>query len=472
MTDKYSDNISQSIQQNPLGTAPVGKLLRQFAVPSIIAMLDGALYNIVDQIFIGQSIGELGNAATNVAFPLATSCVATALLFGIGAASAFNLTLGRGDKESSLYYIGNAAVLLFGGGLALCIATQLFLTPMLIFFGSPDNILGYAQEYVKITSMGFPFLILSNGGAHLVRADGSPRYSMMCNLTGAIINTILDPLFIFGFDMGMTGAALATITGQIVSALMVFNYLRHYKTGKLTKEHLRLQWKIASRIMSLGLAHFFNQLAMMAVQIVMNNSLTYYGALSAYGASIPLACSGIINKVGFMFFSICIGIAQGMQPIASFNYGAKKYDRVRRVLGLSLAAGSVICIFAFILFQLFPRQIIGLFGEGSEMYFEFAERYFHIYLFFTFINNVQPLSSNFFTSIGKPKKGIFLALTRQILFLLPLIVIFPMFLGIDGIMYAGPIADFMAAAISALLLTREVRMMKSMDLYMDMNCSG
>lgn len=327
-----------------------------------------------------------------------------------------------------------------------------------------------AQEYVRISSLGFPFLILSNGGAHLVRADGSPRYSMMCNLTGAIINTILDPLFIFGFDMGMTGAALATIAGQIVSAFMVFNYLRHYKTGKITAAHLRPQWKIAGYIVSLGLAHFFNQLAMMVVQIVMNNSLTYYGAMSAYGASIPLACSGIINKVGFMFFSICIGIAQGMQPIASFNYGAKKYDRVRRVLGLSLAAGSVICVFAFALFQLFPRQIIGLFGEGSDMYFEFAERYFHIYLFFTFINNVQPLSSNFFTSIGKPKKGIFLALTRQILFLLPLIIVFPMFMGIDGIMYAGPIADFMAAAVSALLLTREVRLMKSMD--RDLNCSG
>ncbi len=475
MTEKNPDNINKTDNlaetiQNPLGAAPVGKLLRQFAVPSIIAMLVSALYNIVDQIFIGQKIGELGNAATNVAFPLSTSCVAIALMFGIGAASAFNLTLGRGDKEKALYYIGNAAVFLFGGGLVLCIITQLFLTPMLIFFGSPDNVLVYAQEYVRISSLGFPFLILSNGGAHLVRADGSPRYSMMCNLTGAIINTILDPLFIFRFDMGMTGAALATIAGQIVSAFMVFNYLRHYKTGKITAAHLRPQWKIAGYIVSLGLAHFFNQLAMMVVQIVMNNSLTYYGAMSAYGASIPLACSGIINKVGFMFFSICIGIAQGMQPIASFNYGAKKYDRVRRVLGLSLAAGSVICVFAFALFQLFPRQIIGLFGEGSDMYFEFAERYFHIYLFFTFINNVQPLSSNFFTSIGKPKKGIFLALTRQILFLLPLIIVFPMFMGIDGIMYAGPIADFMAAAVSALLLTREVRLMKSMD--RDLNCSG
>ena len=456
-----TENKSIDTQQNPLGVEPVGKLLRQFAVPSIIAMLVGALYNIVDQIFIGQSIGELGNAATNVAFPLSTSCVAIALMFGIGAASAFNLTLGRGDREKALYYIGNAAVLLFSGGLVLCIITQIFLTPMLVFFGSPDDVLGYAEEYVRITSLGFPFLILSNGGAHLVRADGSPRYSMMCNLTGAIVNTILDPLFIFGFKMGMTGAAIATITGQIVSAAMVFNYLRHYKTGQLTKNHLQVRWKFAGYIVSLGLAHFFNQLAMMIVQIVMNNSLTYYGALSAYGASIPLACSGIINKVGFMFFSVCIGIAQGMQPIASFNYGAQKYDRVRRVLGLSLAAVSVICFCAFTLFQLFPRQIISLFGEGSEMYFAFAERYFHIYLFFTFINNVQPLSSTFFTSIGKPKIGIFLGLTRQILFLLPLIIIFPMIMGIDGIMYAGPIADFSAALVAALMLIREVRKMKS-----------
>ena len=303
-----TENKSIDTQQNPLGVEPVGKLLRQFAVPSIIAMLVGALYNIVDQIFIGQSIGELGNAATNVAFPLSTSCVAIALMFGIGAASAFNLTLGRGDREKALYYIGNAAVLLFSGGLVLCIITQIFLTPMLVFFGSPDDVLGYAEEYVRITSLGFPFLILSNGGAHLVRADGSPRYSMMCNLTGAIVNTILDPLFIFGFKMGMTGAAIATITGQIVSAAMVFNYLRHYKTGQLTKNHLQVRWKFAGYIVSLGLAHFFNQLAMMIVQIVMNNSLTYYGALSAYGASIPLACSGIINKVGFMFFSVCIGI--------------------------------------------------------------------------------------------------------------------------------------------------------------------
>ena len=454
---------SQNTMQNPLGTAPVGRLLRQFAVPSIVAMLVGALYNIVDQIFIGQSVGELGNAATNVAFPLSTSCIAIALLLGIGGASAFNLTLGRGDREKALYYIGNAAVLPFGGGALLCAVTEIFLEPMLFFFGSPKEVLGYAQEYVRITAIGFPFLIFSNGGAHLVRADGSPRYSMVSNITGAAINTVLDPLFIFGFKMGMTGAALATISGQFVSALMIFRYLQRFKTGQLRAEHLRPQWKFCGYTMSLGLAHFFNQFAMMVVQIVMNNSLTYYGALSVYGESVPLACSGIINKVGFMFFSICIGIAQGMQPIVSFNYGARKYERVEKAMKLSIAAGTTICVLAFLMFQFFPRQIISLFGEGSEMYFAFAERYFRIYLFCTFINNVQPLASNFFTSIGKPKVGIFLGLTRQIIFLLPLILIFPMIMGIDGIMYAGPIADFMAALVSMVLLINEVKAMRKLS---------
>ncbi len=451
--------LKQAEHGNPLGTAPVGALLRKFAVPSIVAMLVGALYNIVDQIFIGHSIGELGNAATNVAFPLTTSCTALALLFGMGAASAFNLSMGRGEREKALYYIGNAAVLMFGGGVLLCLITQLFMEPMLLFFGSPDDVLGLAVEYVRITSIGFPFLILTSGGAHLIRADGSPRYSMMCNLTGAIINTILDPLLIFGFHMGMTGAALATIIGQIASALLVFCYLCRYRAGRLTAVHLRPRPEYAGYAMSLGIAQCFNQLAMMVVQIIMNNSLKYYGAMSIYGESIPLACSGIINKVSFIFFSFCIGIAQGMQPIASFNYGARQYDRVKRTISLSIRAGLVICVTAFIMFQLFPRQIISLFGNGSELYFSFAERYFHIYLFFIFINNIQPMSSTFFTSIGKPIKGTFLALTRQIIFLLPLIVIFPLFMGIDGIMYAGPIADLLAAVISGIFLLRELRSM-------------
>lgn len=445
--------------KNILGELPISRLLRQFAVPSIIAMLVSALYNIVDQFFIGRSVGELGNAATNVAFPLTISCVALSLLLGIGGAASFNLTLGGGDKEKAIYYIGNAAVLLFGSGVLLCVLTQLFLTPMLVFFGSPEQVLEYAKTYTGITSFGFPFLILTNGGGHLVRADGSPRKSMLFNLSGAVINTILDPLFIFGFHMGMAGAALATILGQIFSGLLVMNYLRKYRTVPLERKHLVPSFEYVKTIAALGASSFFNQVAMLVVQIVLNKSLTYYGARSVYGEAIPLACVGIITKVNQVFFSVIIGISQGMQPIASFNYGAKNYERVKEVYKLAMKSGCVISCLSFACFQLIPRQIIALFGSGSEEYFLFAERYFRIYLFFTFINFVQPIVSNLFTSIGKPKKGIFLSLTRQLLFLLPMIVIFPLFLGIDGIMYAGPIADFVAGAVAIAMAGKEVRKM-------------
>lgn len=444
-------------EENKLGVLPVEQLIRQFAVPSIIAMLVSALYNIVDQFFIGRSIGELGNAATNVAFPLTTSCVAIALLFGIGGASSFNLALGRKQKEQAVYYMGNAAVLLFFLGLVLCMITQIFLVPMLRFFGSPDSVLGYAVTYTRITSIGFPFLIYSNGGAHLVRADGTPRYSMLCNLTGALINTILDPLFIFEFGMGMAGAALATIIGQIVAAGMIFRYMLHCRTVTLERRHLVVRPEYAIPIMSLGLSSFFNQIAMMIVQIVLNNSLTYYGARSVYGESIPLACAGIISKVAMLYFSVVIGLAQGLQPIAGYNYGAKKYDRVKQVYFRTVRYALTISAAAFVLFQLFPQQIISVFGDGSKEYFLFAARYFRIYLFATFLNGVQPVTSTFFTAIGKPVKGIFLSLTRQILFLLPLIVIFPLFLGIDGIMYAGPIADLAAGAAAIGMIAYEMK---------------
>lgn len=448
---------SEKRQENRLGILPVEQLIRQFAVPSIIAMLVGALYNIVDQFFIGRSIGELGNAATNVAFPLTTSCVAIALLFGIGGASSFNLALGRKQKEQAVYCMGNAAVLLFLLGLLLCIATQIFLVPMLRFFGSPDSVLGYAITYTRITSIGFPFLIYSNGGAHLVRADGTPRYSMLCNLTGALINTFLDPLFIFGFGMGMAGAALATIIGQIVAAGMIFRYMLHCRSVTLERRHLRIRPEYAIHIMSLGMSSFFNQIAMMIVQIVLNNSLTYYGARSVYGESVPLACAGIISKVAMLYFSVVIGLAQGLQPIAGYNYGAKKYDRVKQVYFRTVRYALSISVAAFLLFQLIPHQIISLFGDGSEEYFLFAARYFRIFLFATFLNGMQPVTATFFTAIGKPIKGIFLSLTRQILFLLPLIVLFPLFMGIDGIMYAGPIADLAAGAAAIGMIVYEMK---------------
>lgn len=442
---------------NPLGVQPVNRLLSQFAIPSIISMLVGSLYNIVDQFFIGQRVGELGNAATNIAFPLSTSCLALALLIGIGSSSAFNLAMGSGHEKRAVNIMGNAVVLLAGSGLVLSIITLLFLKPLLLFFGSPKSVLPYAMEYTKITAFGFPFLLLSTGGGHLIRADGRPRITMLCNLVGAVLNTILDALFVFGLNLGMSGAALATIIGQIVSGALAIGYLMHGKTVTIRRENLRIKWENVTRIASLGMAPCSNQVAMMVVQIIMNQSLKHYGSHSIYGENIPIACAGIITKVNMIFMSFVIGLSQGLQPIASFNYGAGKKGRVKEAYIKAISIGAVLAVIAFFMFQFFPRQIISIFGDGSELYYQFAIRYFHVFLFFTFVNFMQPITSNFFTAIGKPKVGSFLALTRQILFLLPLILLFPLFLGIDGIMYAGPVADCLAAVVCFIMVYRELR---------------
>lgn len=442
---------------NPLGVQPVNRLLSQFAIPSIISMLVGSLYNIVDQFFIGQRVGELGNAATNIAFPLSTSCLALALLIGIGGSSAFNLAMGSGHEKRAVNIMGNAVVLLAGSGLVLSIITLLFLKPLLLFFGSPKSVLPYAMEYTKITAFGFPFLLLSTGGGHLIRADGRPRITMLCNLVGAVLNTILDALFVFGLNLGMSGAALATIIGQIVSGALAIGYLMHGKTVTIRRENLRIKWENVTRIASLGMAPCSNQVAMMVVQIIMNQSLKHYGSHSIYGENIPIACAGIITKVNMIFMSFVIGLSQGLQPIASFNYGAGKKGRVKEAYIKAISIGAVLAVIAFLMFQFFPRQIISIFGDGSELYYQFAIRYFHVFLFFTFVNFMQPITSNFFTAIGKPKVGSFLALTRQILFLLPLILLFPLFLGIDGIMYAGLVADCLAAVVCFIMVYRELR---------------
>ena len=449
--------------ENPLGSEPVSTLLRRFAVPSVIAMLVSALYNMVDQLFIGHSIGVLGNAATNVAFPLSMVCTSIGLLCGIGGAANFNLCMGRREPEHAKSYVGNAISMLAILGVILCVAVQLFLRPMMLLFGATPDVIDYACTYTRITSIGFPFLIVTIGGSNLIRADGSPKFSMLCNLVGAIVNTILDPLFIFVFHMGMAGAALATITGQILSFALVVFYLRGFKTLPLSLSDLKPNMACWARIAALGATPAFNQVAMMVVQIVMNNTLTYYGSNSVYGSDIPLACAGIISKVNMLFFSFVIGISQGLQPIVSFNFGAQKYDRVKDAYKKAVFAATAISIVAFLCFQLFPRQIIGIFGSGSEEYLHFAERYFRIFLFFTFLNGIQPVSSNFFTSIGAPKKGIFLSLTRQIIFLLPRRLICPYLFGIDGVMYTAPIADLAAASVSIVMVVLEFKIMAELQ---------
>ena len=452
-------NVSQQ-KKNPLGYERLPKLLAGYAIPSIIAMLVSSLYNIVDQIFIGQGVGMLGNAATNVAFPVTTIATALALLLGIGGASNYNLEMGAGREKKASSIAGTALSTLVITGVILAVAVLLFLRPLLSLFGATTDVMPYAVDYLGITAVGLPFYALSIGGNHIVRADRSPTYSMTCVLTGAIINTILDPLFIFGFGWGIKGAAWATVIGQVVSGILVIIYFGKFRKMYLEMSMLKPSSECLKAIISLGMASCINQIAMAVVQIVLNNILRYYGGLSVYGSDIPIACVGVISKVNQVFMAICIGISQGCQPIWGFNYGAKKYDRVRLAYRYSMIACTAIATVFFLCFQLFPHQIVSIFGTGSDLYFQFAERYLKIFMFMTFANGIQPMSSGFFTSIGKAKLGIVMSLTRQVLFLLPLIVVFSLIMGIDGVMYAGPIADAAALSLAILFARRELVAMK------------
>ncbi|MDR1965282.1 MAG: MATE family efflux transporter [Synergistaceae bacterium] len=454
---------NSDVASHPLATGSVGKLLLKFAIPSIVSMLVGALYNIVDQVFIGRGVGMLGNAATNVAFPLMTISMATTLTLAIGGASNFNLALGRGDKERAGRVIANAIMYSAIFGTIIGAAALLLLEPMLVAFGATDDVLPYALTYTGITSLGAPFIVMSVCGSHLIRADGSPKYAMLCNLSGAVLNTILDPIFIFVFDMGIAGAAWATVISIIASWLMVMAHLINFRSVKLKANYFRPSLSVLRSITALGMAVGFNQLSMMFVQVALNNILTFYGASSVYGSNIPLAASGIITKVNLIFMAVVVGFAQGGQPIIGFNYGARKYARVRRTFRFTLSSATCVSVVVFAVFQIFPREIIDLFGKVNDQYYQFVERYFRIFLFMTFVNGIQPVTANFFSSIGKGMRGFFISLTRQILFLLPLIIIFPRYWGIDGVMYAGPLADFAAACLAAFFIVREIREMKELE---------
>ena len=452
-----------AVQENPLATERIGKLIAKFAIPAIISMLVSSLYNIVDQIFIGQGVGMLGNAATNIAFPVSIICTATALLLGIGSASNYNLESGAGNSKKASQIVGTGLAVLIISGISIGIIVLVFLDPLLHLFGVTPDVLPFAQDYTGITAFGIPFLVLTTGGNHLIRADRSPTYSMACMLTGAIINTILDPLFIFGFHWGIKGAAWATVIGQVISGFLVILYFCKFRNLELTRDMLRPKGAMLKAIASLGLAACINQIAMAIVQITMNNTLRHYGASSIYGTDIPLACVGVISKVNMVFMAICIGISQGCQPIWGFNYGAGRFSRVRKTFVMAFKISLLVGIVFFLCFQFFPRQLVSVFGTGSEEYFHFAERYFRIFMLMTFINGIQPMSSGFFTSIGEARLGIVVSLTRQVIFLLPLILIFPLFMGIDGVTYAGPIAEGAAAAVAIAFAIRELRRMQKSE---------
>lgn len=442
--------ISSQIQgkENPLGYAPIAGLIRRFAIPSIISMLVNAAYNITDQIFIGHVVGMLGNAATNVAFPIVTLTVAFSQLVGIGTASNFNISLGAKEEKEAEHFIGTGLTWMSVMGILIMCIVLTLKTPILLLCGATKNVLPYSQMYLGITAFGIPFLLFSSAGSHLIRADGSPTYSMTCTVVGAVLNVFLDWLFMFIFKWGIQGAALATVTGQIISFLLCLYYFTRFKTFRIKRSMLGLRAAYMIKIAKLGTSNFINQVIMMLVNIIMNNTLTHYGELSIYGSDIPLAVSGVIAKLNSILSSFSVGLAQGSQPILGFNMGAKNYSRVKETYKKALSAALVISIAAFLLFQLFPRQIVSIFGSGEELYFQFAERYMRIFMMMVCVFGVQPLTVNYFTGIGNVKQGIVISLSRQGFFLVPLLIFLPMAFGLDGVLYAGPIADFLACTLS------------------------
>lgn len=451
------------MKKNPLGHERISKLLVKFAIPSIVAMLVSSLYNMVDQIFIGWGVGYLGNAATTVAFPLTTICLAIALLLGVGAAAGISLNLGKGDQQQAEIMGGTAIFSMFLFGIVYFVLGQLFLSQMLPFFGGTSDNMPLAMEYSRIILIGMPFLIVTNGLSNLIRADGSPSYSMICMIIGALINLVLDPTFIFVFKWGMAGAAWATIIGQIISFIVALAYLKKFKTIPEVSKHIQWNWTVLKRIMSLGLSNSLNQVSMLCVQLVINNSLVHYGSLSTYGADIPIAACGIVMKLNGLYISFMVGLAQGSQPILGFNYGARQYRRVRKTLLTSSAILFVIGTLFWCFFQFFPSEAILIFGNGDALYMKYATHFLTTFLFMIPILGFQGLAANYFSAIGQPLKGVLLSMSRQIFLFIPLCLLLPNFLGLEGIALAAPISDLLACILSVVLVFFSFQKMKKAE---------
>lgn len=447
--------MPKSANRLDLSTARVTDLIRAYALPAIMSSLVGSVYNIADQIFVGQKLGTAGNAATNVAFPLVLLMVTFSMMIGSGGASRFSIQQGEGERAEAGKTVGNSLTALVVSGVALMIAALIFLRPLMTLFGAKGETLTLALSYTQITAVGMPFYILGTGWSMFVRADGSPKYAMFGTISGAVLNTILDPILIFVFAMGIQGAAIATVTGQMISAVIAAAYIPRFKGVPLKKQYFLPDLSVIGNIFLLGAPIGLMQIAVMTVQIVMNNVLGYYGELSGYGREIPLAVAGIVSKVSTVFNSIIMGISQSCQPIFGYNYGAGNRSRVKETYRTASVIVTSVSTAAFLLFQLFPHQILAIFQHGNPQFLSFGTSYLRIFMFATFLNGIQILTSNFFIAIGNPRKGTLASLSRQVLFQLPLILILPLFMGMNGILFAGPAADVSACILSLILIKKE-----------------
>lgn len=450
-------------EENILSTEKIGKLILKFAIPSIISMLVNSLYNIVDQVFIGRGVGYLGNGATNVVFPLVILSLAFSLMIGDGTSAYLSLKLGEKKEKEAAKGVANGILISIIFSLLFSICSFIFLPQLLNLFGCTDALREYALNYGYIIVIGLPFAICGITLNGVIRADGSPKYSMTSMVSGAILNIILDPIFIFVFKMGVQGAAIATILSQILTFILNILYVRKFKTIKLSKDIFELDFGVVLKLLSLGISSFITEMSFVVVMSVQNNLFGKYGALSEYGSEVPITVFGIVMKISQILNSIIIGLSVGSQPIIGYNYGAQAFNRVKKTLKMVLITSVSVSTFAFILFQTIPDKLIMIFGSGEggdalpSNYIEFACIAFRTYLVLCICNGVQIPAGIFFQAIGKSTKSAVLSLSRQILFLVPAFFILGAMFGLRGLLYAGPFADGLAFLISSALLIIEIK---------------
>ena len=447
---------SKETEKNPLASAPIGSLMMKYAIPSVIALVVNALYNIVDQIFIGWGVGTLGNSATNVVFPLNMVVTALALLLGDGGAAYLSLELGKGDKKKAEKGVNNTFSWLIIVGIVFCIICVIFLKPLTALFGAtPDN-LTYALEYGKIVVLGFPFVIVGCGMCSLIRADGTPQLTMIAMIIGCLSNVVLDAVFVLGFGWGMKGAALATVIGQILNFAISMWYVPRFKTVKISVKVMKPEFGMLKKMAGFGVSSFVSQIAIAIIMTVVNYYLVHCGMDSKYGADIPLAAFGIVMKFNTILISIVTGIGTGAQPIVGYNYGRADYKRVKKTLGIAVKFATLFAVIFFVVFQAFPEVLTAMFGNQGELYTEFSVMSFRIFTLLCFLNGFQTVAAIFFQSIGKPVLSGAISLSRQIVFLIPAVMILCNYMGIKGVLWAGPVADGLAFVFALVLIVAEV----------------
>lgn len=452
------EQVKTKSGENPLGYEPEGKLLIKFALPAIVSMLVNSIYNIVDQIFIGQGIGYLGNAATTIAFPVVTIILAMSTLLGAGGSAYAAIKLGEKKQEEVQRTFGTVLLLtLIASGVVMA-AGYLFMIPMLTLFGATENTMIYARDYTSVLLLGTPFNMLSVVLSNMARTDGNPSLSMYSILLGAVLNTILNPIYIFIFHWGVKGSAVATITSQFISAIILFHYFVTRSRHMRFKRNLVIIDKRICRLaLPLGISSGITQIASTILQVVMNNSLVHYGNQTAVGGDVALSAMGIVNKIGMMLISICIGIGIGSQPILGFNKGAGQMRRVRRTFLMAAAAATSISSLGWLACQTHPGLILSIFGEEDVQFTQFAIMCLKIYMLGIFTAGFQVVVTSYFQSTGQPLKASILSMLRQLILLIPLILLLPLRYGLNGIIYAGPLADITSALIVSQFVLYEMR---------------